>query len=100
MGGSSDDVEIVVSNLEVATQSAKSSQDENADVHKAANAESDIISNVSFTRKMVVTVLSGCLMSLWSPLTTLAVSAEVKGVGVPLTSYAEYVCFCLAILLS
>merc|ERR1712146_235190 len=40
------------------------------------------------------------LMSLWSPLATLAVSSEVQGVGQPPTAYGEYVIFCAAILLS
>lgn len=93
-------MEVVVSSSENAAPSADTSQDACADAQKALSTESVLVSNVSFARKMVITVLSGCLMSLWSPLTTLAVSTEVQGVGVPLTSYAEYVCFCLAILLS
>lgn len=95
-----EEVEVAVSSSEAIVSNTVSSQDASVELQKASCAENGITAEVSIVRKMVVTVTSGCLMSLWSPLTTLAVSADVQGIGVPLTSYGEYVCFCLSILLS
>merc|ERR1712216_598984 len=54
----------------------------------------------TFCRKMVVTVLSGALMSFWNPLSVLAINSDLKTAGQPLTPYGEYLIFCLALMLS
>merc|ERR1712232_1180364 len=54
----------------------------------------------TFCRKMVVTVVSGALMSFWSPLSVLAINSDLKNAGLPMTPYGEYLIFCFALMLS